>query len=294
MKPRRFVYGSLLVVLLVAHLMLTGCSTESSLGPEIINEKPIIAVSIAPQKTFVEAVAGDLVEVVTVLPPGASHESYDPSPQEMELLNQASLYFTIGVGVEDAQILPNLSNEIPVVSLEEEVASVYSMRTFGSGEPDPHIWLSPKRVKVMIEVISQELAKADPSHEAFYRENATKYLEQLDQVDEQIEQALKGVDNRKFMVYHPAFGYLAEDYGLEMYSLEEEGKEATAKHLQEMVDLAKEENIKVLFYQEEIDSKQSEAFAEEIGAETIQLSPLAADYIDNLKRMANLMAEAMQ
>lgn len=79
-----------------------------------------------------------------------------------------------------------------------------------------------------------------------------------------------------------------------MYALEEDGKEATAQHLEEMVDLAKEENIKVIFYQEEIDSSQSEAFAEEIGGKTIQLSPLAADYINNLKNMAQTMAEAMQ
>jgi zinc transport system substrate-binding protein len=78
-----------------------------------------------------------------------------------------------------------------------------------------------------------------------------------------------------------------------MYALEEEGKEATAEHLQDMIDLAKAENIKVIFYQEEIDSSQSKAFAEEIGGKTIQLSPLAADYIENLKNMAELMAEVM-
>ncbi|MPN61082.1 hypothetical protein SDC9_208816 [bioreactor metagenome] len=79
-----------------------------------------------------------------------------------------------------------------------------------------------------------------------------------------------------------------------MYALEEEGKEATIEHLQDMIDLAKEENIKVVFYQEEIDSSQSESFAEEIGGKTTQLAPLAADYIGNLKKMAQIMGEAMQ
>jgi zinc transport system substrate-binding protein len=79
-----------------------------------------------------------------------------------------------------------------------------------------------------------------------------------------------------------------------MYSLEEEGKEATPRHLADMIDLAKSENIKAIFYQEEIDSSQSKAFAEEIGGRTIQLSPLAADYLENLKAMAQLMAEVMQ
>ncbi|MGB4659342.1 MAG: zinc ABC transporter substrate-binding protein, partial [Mobilitalea sp.] len=127
-----------------------------------------------------------------------------------------------------------------------------------------------------------------------YEQNAVDYIAQLDEVDQEIKDALKGVESKNFIVYHPAFGYIADDYGLKMYALEEEGKEATAQHLQDMIDLAKEENIKVIFYQEEIDSSQSEAFAEEIGGKTIQLAPLAADYINNLKNMAKTMAEAMQ
>ena len=102
------------------------------------------------------------------------------------------------------------------------------------------------------------------------------------------------IKNRKFIVFHPAFGYIAEDYSLTMYSLEHEGKEATPRHLQKMIDIAKAENIKAVFYQEEQDSSQSEAFAEEIGGKTIQLSPLSADYIENLRNMAELMAEVMQ
>jgi len=101
---------------------------------------------------------------------------------------------------------------------------------------------------------------------------------------------VKGIQIKKFMVYHPAFGYIADDYGLTMYALEEEGKESTVKHLQEMVDLAKREKIKVIFYQEEIDSRQSEAFAEEIGGTTVKLAPLAANYIENLESMAEAIA----
>jgi zinc transport system substrate-binding protein len=119
-------------------------------------------------------------------------------------------------------------------------------------------------------------------------------MQRLEDLDRQITKALEGVRNKKFIVYHPAFGYLADDYGLTMYSLEEEGKEATAQRLQEMTDLAKAEGIKVVFYQEEMDSRQSKAFADELGGKTVQLSPLAADYIENLKQMADTIAEAMR
>ena len=278
-------------VMILSAMCLFGCSNE--VKEEAVKEKPIIAVSIVPEQTFVEAVCGDLVDIVTLVPSGSSPENYEPTAQEMEKFSDASLYFSIGVPTEEANILPNVG-DVKVISLQDEVAAAYDDRTFESGERDPHIWLSPKRVKVMVEAIEREMIALDPDNTETYEQNATDYLAKLDGLDQDIKDALEGVESKSFVVYHPAFGYIADDYGLTMYALEEDGKEATAQHLQDMIDLAKEQNIKVIFYQEEIDSSQSESFAEEIGGKTIQLSPLAADYIDNLENMAKTMAEAMQ
>ena len=295
MRAKKSICTLLGLSLFLFMLLVTGCNktTEISDSENSTTKKPIIAVSIVPEQTFVKAVCGDLAEVVTMIPPGNSPENYEPKPSEMERFSKASLYFTIGVPTEEANILPNVGN-IKVISLAEKVATVYSDRTFESGERDPHIWLSPKRVKVMIDTIADEMSKLNPDNADTYKENAKAYITQLDALDEQIKSALEGVQSKKFIVYHPAFGYLADDYDLTMYALEDEGKEATAGHLQEMIDLAKAENIKAIFYQEEIDSSQSKAFAEEIGGKTIQLAPLAADYINNLKNMAETMAEVMQ
>ena len=287
-KVIRNVVGAAMILSTVC---LFGCSNE--VKEEEVKEKPMIAVSIVPEQTFVEAVCGDLVDIVTLVPSGSSPENYEPTAQEMEKFSDASLYFSIGVPTEEANILPNVG-DIKVISLQDEVAAVYEDRTFESGERDPHIWLSPKRVKVMVETIAKEMSELDPDNKGTYEQNAADYIVKLDEVDQEIKDALKGVESKNFIVYHPAFGYIADDYGLKMYALEEEGKEATAQHLQDMIDLAKKENIKVIFYQEEIDSSQSKAFAEEIGGKTIQLSPLAADYIDNMKNMAQTMGEAMQ
>lgn len=283
------------LTLVLGLLSVTGCSDngKTEVTSEETNQKPIVAVTIVPEQTFAEAVCGNLAEVITMVPPGNSPENYEPTPEKMEKFSKASLYFSIGVPTEKANILPNVG-DVKVVSLQDEVASVYPDRMFESGERDPHIWLSPKRVKVMIEAIAREMGELDEVNKDTYTKNAEAYIEQLDELNKQISSSLEGVQSKKFIVYHPAFGYLAEDYGLKMYALEEEGKEAKVQHLQDMIDLAREENIKVIFYQEEIDSSQSEAFAEEIGGKTIQLAPLAADYIGNLKRMAETMAEVMQ
>ena len=288
-KTIRYVLG---LALAGTMLFSAGCGTQNTGTPDT---KPVIAVTIMPEETFVKAVCGDLAEVVTMVPPGNSPENYEPTAQQMEDFADASVYFTIGVPTEQANILPQAEDEgIHIVSLQDKAAGVYEERTFASGERDPHIWLSPKRVVVMVEAIAEEMGALDPDNSGIYRQNAQNYIGQLNALDAQIKEALSGVQNRKIIVYHPAFGYLCDDYGLQMFALEEEGKEATAQHLQEMIDLAKADNIKVIFYQEEIDSSQSRAFAEELGGQTVQLAPLAADYIANLTRMAQTMAEAMK
>ncbi len=302
MKFRKIV--TLICVALAFCLAVTGCgaggssqnpqeSPKANSATSANSGKKVVAVTIVPEQTFVKAVCGDLAEVIVMVPPGSSPETYEPTPQDMKRFGDASLYFTIGVPVEKANILPKAGG-VKVVSLQSEVASAYPDRTFEGGDRDPHIWLSPKRVKVMVKAIAKSMSELDPANEAAFNKNADEYMKRLDELDSEIKSSLAGVKSRKFIIFHPAFGYFADDYGLTMYALEEEGKEATVRHLQEMIDFAKKENIKVVFYQEEIDSSQSKAFAEEIGGKMMQLSPLAADYINNLKAMTKLMAEVMQ
>jgi zinc transport system substrate-binding protein len=291
MKAFRVLMGLTLAVCLL--LLISGCQSGEKTQVTSEGEKPIVAVTIVPEKTFVEAVCGDLVEVIALVPPGNSPENYEPTPQEMEKFSRSDIYFTIGVATEEANIMPN-AGDVKVVSLQEAAKAVYPERLFPSGERDPHIWLSPKRVEVMVKTIAAEMSALDPENQAIYQKNAEAYIAQLQDLDQEITAVLAPVQNKKMVVFHPAFGYLADDYGLEMVALEEEGKEATAQQLQKIIDLAKAENIKVIFYQEEIDSSQSQAFADELGGKTIQLAPLAANYIENFRSMAKTMAEVMK
>lgn len=289
-------------MLLASLMLLSSCassperSASQASGKESSGQKPVVAVTVVPEATFAKAVCGNLMEVITTVPPGYSPETYEPTPKEKEELSLARLYFAVGVPVEAASILPAVADvkTMKVVRLQDAVAKQYKDRTFSSGERDPHIWLSPKRAKVMVETMAQECGRLDAPHREQYEKNAQNYCSRLDALDADLKSTFSKVKTKDFLVFHPAFGYLAQDYGLTMYSLEEEGKEATPQHLQEMADLAKKRNIKTVFYQEEIDSKQSKAFAEEIGGKTVELSPLAPDYIENLEKMAKTMAGAMQ
>lgn len=280
-----------IAILIIAVIIIVISMLFISFKKENGDSKDIISVAIVPEIEFVKAVAGDDFEIVTMVPPGASPENYEPTPLEKEKFEKSKIYFSMGVPTEENNILPNIRENIKLVKLDEEVRKYYKDLTFENGGRDPHIWLSPKRVEVMVAKIAESLSELKPENKEKYEENANKYIEELENVSSEINEILKNKENKKFVVYHPAFAYLADEFGLEMYALEEEGKEATAQSLQEKIDLAKEEGIKYIFYQAEIDSTQARAYAEEIGGQTMMLSPLAENYIENLKEMANLLAK---
>ncbi|MCT4605151.1 MAG: zinc ABC transporter substrate-binding protein [Marinisporobacter sp.] len=257
----------------------------------------MVAVSIVPQETFVKVVGGDLIEVITMIPPGNSPENYAPSPRELQMLSKSRVYFSIGVPTEKANIIPKLASineNIELIPLEAEVSKVYKDREFSPRERDPHIWLSPKRVKVMIEVIKDKLCEMDSENEEIYIKNAKEYIEKLDKLDEEVKKSIKDLPKKGFFVYHPAFGYFAEDYGLKMIAIEKEGKEATIEDIKRIIECAKKENIKTIFYQAEIDSKQSRVIAQEIKGSTQVIAPLAPNYIENIKNMANAFVNSVK
>ncbi|SHI08596.1 zinc transport system substrate-binding protein [Clostridium collagenovorans DSM 3089] len=270
---------------------ITGCNKDKdSNAKDKTNAKPVVAVSIVPEETFVKEVAGDLVDIVTLIPPSQSAESYSPTPKDMQKFSEADLYFAIGVPAEENNIMPKISDfnkDLKVVNLDKAVSKEYKDLEFAPGSRDPHIWLSPKRVKVMVDTIASELSTLLPEHKATFEENAKNYNAKLTELDNEIRSSIDKLDNKNIIVYHPAFNYYAEDYGITMHALEEEGKEATPHTLQDLIDFAKKEDIKVIFYQAEVDSKQAKSFAESIGGVTEMVEPLAPNYIDNLKKMTD-------
>jgi len=286
---------ALLAILMLVGL-LSGCQQQPVTAPTGADDRLKVAVTIVPQATFVKEVGGDLVEVVTMVPPGGNPENYSPTPQQMMQFSDADIYFTIGVPAEAANLpqLISLSPTIKAVDLPALVDRKYPPVTFPSGERDPHMWLSPKRVQEIVRLTAEQLTLLDPVHGDIYAANSAAYIERLGQLDNDIRSALADLPNRTIIVYHPAFGYFAADYGLTMIALEEEGKEAAAVDLQRVIDLARAQNIKVVFYQAEIDSKQSRTLAAEIGGQAEMISPLAPDYIDNLHKTALTFQRVLQ
>ena len=291
----RYRRDALLAILMLVGL-LSGCQQQPVTSPTSTDDRLKVAVTIVPQATFVKAVGGDLVEVVTMVPPGGNPENYSPTPQQMMQFSDADIYFAIGVPAEEANLpqLISLAPAMKMVDLPALVDRQFPPVTFPSGARDPHMWLSPQRVQEMVRLTAEQLTLLDPLHGEIYAANSGAYIERLGQLDQDIRSALAGLPNRTIIVYHPAFGYFAADYGLTMIALEEEGKEAAAVDLQRVIDLARAQNIKVVFYQAEIDSKQSRTLAAEIGGQAEMIAPLDPDYIGNLHKTALTFQRVLQ
>lgn len=290
------------------------------------SDKPIIvAVSVAPQAEFVEKVGGDKVKTVVIIPPGADPHTYEPSPRELGRVSEAGMYVTVGVGMPFEEVwinrfetinretlIINSSDEIQFRELDdhdheeekdhdknydesekeydEEYESDHEEEIHGHEKLDPHTWTSPANAKVMVENIYEGLVEIDPENEAYYAQNRDAYLEELDALDARIREKLEGTEGRNFMVYHPSWGYFAADYGLNMISVEVEGKEPSARNLKMLVDLAKEKNVTVIFVQSQFSTRSAEVLAQEIGGEVVAVDPLAKDYVANMDNVSDIFA----
>lgn len=287
-------------------------------------DEPItVAVSVVPQAEFVEKVGGEKVKTVVIIPPGADPHTYELSPKEVQEISKASMLVTVGVGMpfeevwidrfetmNSGTLIVNCSKGLELKELEEhdhegEEEHNEGLETEHENESDeehenesdedheeldPHIWTSPANSKIMVEDIYEGLVELDPENEAYYAQNRDAYLEDLDALDTRIKEKLEGKEGKNFMVYHPSWGYFAEDYGLNMISVEIEGKEPSAQDLAELVDLAKEKNVKVIFVQAQFGTRSAEVLAQEIGGEVVAVDPLAKDYISNMDNVSDIFA----
>jgi zinc transport system substrate-binding protein len=251
-----------------------------------------VTVSILPQKYFVERIGGDKVKVNVMVLPGESPATYEPSPEQMTALSKSVAYVSIGVPFEKAWLEKMLAANKNMI-LVDTTKGIERTATADGGF-DPHIWLSPRLVKTQSETIYQALAKIDPSNADTYKKNYEAFVKDIDDLDSDIKTTIEKTSTKKFIVFHPAWGYFARDYGLEMIAVEVGGQEPSAKELASLIKKAKDEKIKVVFTQPEFDQKAAETIAKEIDGEVIKIGPLNPDWLKNLETVAETFANALK
>jgi zinc transport system substrate-binding protein len=201
-----------------------------------------VFVSIAPQKYFVQKIGGTLVNVSILVPAGADPHTYEPKPKQMVELSKSALYFAVGIDFERAW-LKKISATYPrmrIIHTDEGIAKIpmsgehrqegdihkhEKKAQHHDGAPDPHVWLAPAPVKVQAAHILKALSEADPKNRLQYAAGYDAFLKELDALDGELKALFAGRKGEQFMVFHPAWGYFAESYGLEQAPVEAGGKE---------------------------------------------------------------------
>jgi len=266
-------------------------------------------VSILPQAYFVERVGGPYVDVEALVQPGQSPHTYEPTPRQVARLGEAKVYFTIGIPFEQAllrKIDPGLANLRVVDTRRGVKLRAMADADVGSGPQadhdedeyagaaDPHIWLDPHRTKIMARTICETLSRLDSAHAAAYGQNLSAFEADLDRVDAKIARILSPFKGREFFVFHPAFGYFAEAYGLKQVAIETAGKEPGGKQLAALMDRAQREHVRVIFVQAQFSRSSAEAVAHAIGGVVAPIDDLAHDYLANLEFMASALADGLR
>jgi zinc transport system substrate-binding protein len=158
---------------------------------------------------------------------------------------------------------------------------------------DPHIWLSPKLVKIQAKNILDGFLKIDEKHKDIYMENYKKFIKEIEDTDSKIKDTLSNLKNRKFMVFHPTWGYFADEYNLEQIPIEVEGKTPSMQTLAKLINKAKKDNIKVVFVQPQFSKKSAEIIAKQIGGKVIAVDPLAENWSENLISVSKVFKKVL-
>ncbi len=283
-------------------VLLLACNPKQSANPG----KTIVTVSILPQKYFVERIGGDLVDVNVMVGPGEEPHTFEPQPSQMEALSNSQIYFTIGVEFEDAW-LSRFKDANPEMKFFDTSAGIEKIAMTAEehhdedagtehehGELDPHIWLSPANVKIIVRSIATALSESDPRNSTVYQENLDAFLADIDNLDQEIQTSLASISSRQFITFHPAWGYFAHDYDLEQIAIEIGGNEPSAAELAHLINYANEHGIQFVFAEPEFNTRAAETIASEINGQVILISPLAEDWLNNMRNITQSLAEVLK
>jgi zinc transport system substrate-binding protein len=281
--------------------------------------QPTVFVSVLPQKFFVQQISKDFIDVAVMVQPGASPATYEPKPSQMAELAASSIYFSIGVPFENAWLdrISGVNPKMKLIRTEEGIDRLAMAEHHHEGEEhhddqqtageikekhegiqenglDPHIWLSPPLVKKQAETIAAALTSEYPEQAAFFQQNLTAFLADIDRLNDELHRTLAEKKGMQFMVFHPSWGYFAKEYGLEQIAIEIEGKNPKPAQLQELIEYARENAVTVVFAQPQFSTKSAKLIAREIGGEVIFIDPLAEDWLNNMKQVAASLKNALR
>lgn len=290
-----------IMLITLSTISLTTCRKKP---PEPLTDKVKVVVTIPVLAAFARQVGGDRVQVTTLLSPGASPHTFEPTPSQARAAAQADLVVRIGLDL-DHWVQGLLPQNVPIVTATE-LEGIELITESGHEEREahphhsanPHIWLDPAYAKIICSAIAEELIRINPRGKPIYEQNRDHYLVELDSLNARIGTAVNSFASKKYVSLHPAWIYFALRYSLERVAViaSSPGKEPTPRHLQEVIESIKKTGARAVFAEPQLSPKAAQVIAKEAGVEVLFLDPLGKQnesYIKLMDRNLAVLSEAM-
>lgn len=270
-----------------------------------------VVVTIPVLKDLAEQVGGPYVRVTSLLSGYENEHTYSPKPTDLVAVRKARLLLEIGMGLEVwiSSLVKNAGDRsLRVITTSQGVELIRDdadarEETHDEGEGgNPHIWLDPENVAIMLRHITEALVEVDPSHTAEFRTNQAAYLQRLGQLQKELFVRTQRLSDRRFIAHHPAWPYLAKRFRLDIVGTiqMQSGTEPSALHLHSLIDKIRKENIRVIASEIQLSQRLPELLARETKAHVVVLTampgglPGTETYLDMLRYNVLQLAGALE
>jgi len=246
-----------------------------------------VFVSILPQVELTAAIGGPEVQVRVLVGPGQSPATYEPTPRQMGALASSRLFFRAGVPFERALVA-----KIAALGNGPLIAGTAGMDR--TSDLDPHRWLDPIQTIAMADTVCARLSQLIPAAAASFAARRDTVVQRLRELDVEIATLLAPVRGKSFFVFHPAYGHFARRYGLVQIAVEEHGHAPRARQLATTIERVRALGARAIFVQPQFSQRSAQTVAQEAGLEVLVLNPLAGDYTNNLRHIAQTLAQYLE
>ena len=270
-------------------LLLSACGNR----PE--DDRPTLVVSIEPLRYVVEAVAGDDYRVTTLMPVGASPETFEPTPRHMMEMSDCQMVFKAGTLPFERLLMKQMAEnmpEVPATDLGADNEPLVDLTNHHCGLDgfDPHIWMQPLNLSLMARKACEMLCRIDSVNQPKYERRLALFETEMDSLDAELKRTLTPVKNRSFLIYHPALGYFAHRYGLMQLSVEHDGKEPSAASLRVLINQCRGEEVRHVFISKEHVGRGAQRVAEALHLKPASINPLDYNVPQQLRAIAQELA----
>lgn len=294
--------GRIVTAAVLVSLLLTGCTREKKEKVSEESDKIQVMASFFPMYDFAQKIGGNQAEVTNMVPAGTEPHDWEPSTKDIQKLETADLFIYSGGGMEHwaEDVLTAVEND----KLEVVEASKTVEKLEEDGAADPHVWLDPMNAKLELEQIKEGFVKADPDNSAYYEKNYETCVSRLEELDRAFEETISNCKKKEIVVYHEAFAYLCNAYGLQQVGITgiSPEEEPSPKQMEKVIQFIQEKDVTTIFFEALASSKTAEVIAEETGVKTEVLNPLEGpgigesqgDYFSIMEHNLNVLKAALQ